>query len=300
MSGVSRGIYLMLSAVLLFSVMDALIKWASETYPVVQIIFFRNLLAFLPLSYFIYRAGGIAVLRTERLSGHLIRGVVGLAAMVCVFLSFALLPLAEAVALQLSGPIFLTALSVPLLGERVGVRRWSAVIVGFIGVLIMTRPGTGVFQPAALLAIGGALFYALAMISIRWLSATERAESIVFYFTCFATVLAAVVLPFEWVMPDALGLLVLCTIGLLGGFAQLAMTQAFRLAPVAVVAPFDYAALVFAVLFGLLFWREVPDIFLLAGSVVVVGSGLYILYRETKLARQRAGKPPIPTPISPA
>jgi len=282
---VVRGIYFMLLAVFLFSCMDALIKWVAATHPIGQIIFFRNIIAFVPVFFVLRQAGGIGVLRTRHFGGHVVRGVVGILSMVCIFTAFALMPLAEAVALSLSGPIFMTALSVPLLREKVGIRRWSAVIVGFIGILVMTRPGLGVFQPAALLAVGGALFYALAMISIRKLSTIDPPTTIVFYFTLFAAIAGAVSLPFQWVTPDAFGLFLLVSIGLLGGIAQLALTQAFRLAPVAIVAPFDYGALVFAVGFGYTFWGDVPDLYILVGAAIVVGSGLYILHRETRLGR---------------
>jgi len=287
----ARGIAFMVLAVLLFSCMDALIKWVSASHPVGQIVFFRNLFAFVPVAFFIRRAGGLAVLRTRRVAGHLVRSAFGLAAMVCFFAAFSLMPLGDAVALGMSGPIFLTALSVPLLGERVGVRRWSAVAVGFLGVVVMTRPGAGVFEPVALFALGGALLYALAMISMRRLAATEPTAAIVFYFTAFATVVSGFSLPLQWVTPATpLDWTLLASVGLIGGLAQMAMTQAFRLAPVALVAPFDYASLVFAILLGYLIWGDVPDAFLLIGAAVVVGSGLYILHRETVLTRRRRAR----------
>jgi drug/metabolite transporter (DMT)-like permease len=282
-----RGILFINLAVLLFSAMDVLIKLATETYAVNQIVFFRSAVAFIPLIFFIHRAGGLEVLRTRRPWAHLWRSGCGVLAMVCFFASFDLLPLGEAVALGQAGPIFLTALSVPLLGEHVGIRRWTAVGVGFIGVLIMTRPGSGLFDPAALLALGGAALYALAMISIRALSATERPATIVFYYTLTATLLGAASLPFEWRTPDLQGLVLLTAIGLLGGVAQMALTQAFRLAAVAVVAPFEYSGLVFAVAAGFLVWGDFPDVYVLTGAGVVVSSGLYILHRETILARTR-------------
>ena len=147
----------MLLCVLLFSCMDAAVKFATESYPIGQIVFFRNLVAFLPIAFYIRASGGIAVLRTDRIWVHVMRTTIGLGAMVTGFLGYSLLPLGDAVALEQSGPIFLTALSVPLLGERVGIRRWSAVLVGFVGVLIMTRPGAGVFDSAALLSLSVAL-----------------------------------------------------------------------------------------------------------------------------------------------
>jgi len=301
-AGVLRGISLMVLSVFLFSSMDAMIKWASRDHPTGQIVFFRNFLAFVPVLIFLWRAGSPMTLRTRQLGGHLIRGVVGVASMFFFFLALGLLPLADAIALGMSGPIFLTALSVPLLRERVGIRRWSAVLAGFVGVLIMVRPGSGVFELKALTAIAGAFFYALAMVSIRRLSRTEPAGAIVFYFTLFAMGAGLLTLPLAailrawidpWVWPDAGGWAVLIGIGLIGGTAQLTLTYAFKLAPVAVIAPFEYGALVFGVGLGFAIWNEVPDRYILLGAAIVIASGLYILYRETKLRRlARNAQPP--------
>jgi drug/metabolite transporter (DMT)-like permease len=297
-----RGIFLMVLSVFLFSSMDAMIKWASHDYPTGQIVFFRNFIAFVPVLLFLWRVDRSLSLRTGRLGGHLIRGVVGVGSMFFFFLALGLLPLADAIALGMSGPIFLTALSVPLLRERVGIRRWTAVLVGFAGVLIMVRPGSGVFQPAALTAIAGAFFYALAMVSIRHLSRSEPAGAIVFYFTLFATAAGLLTLPLallapawidRWAWPDATGWLALIGIGLIGGVAQLTLTYAFKLAPVAVIAPFEYGALVFGVTLGFLIWNEVPDRYIIIGAVIVVASGLYILYRETKLRRLARSAQPL-------
>jgi drug/metabolite transporter (DMT)-like permease len=302
-AGVLRGIFLMVLSVFLFSSMDAVIKWASADYPTGQIVFFRNFLAFVPVFLFLWRTGTPMPLRTRRIGGHLVRGLVGVASMSLFFLALGLLPLADAMALGMSGPIFLTALSVPLLGERVGIRRWSAVIVGFVGVLIMVRPGSAVFHPAALTAIGGAFFYALAMVSIRHLSRTEPATTIVFYFTLFAGIVGLLTWPLAaaapawldpWVMPDLEGWIVLVGIGLIGGTAQLTMTYAFKMAPVAVIAPFEYAAVVIGATYGLAIWSEVPDEYIILGAAIVIASGLYILYREAKLRRTSANlEPPV-------
>jgi drug/metabolite transporter (DMT)-like permease len=268
--------------------MDAIVKWVSVRHPIGQIVFFRNLIAFIPILLMLPAAGGLAVLKTRRPAAHVVRSLLGLGTMVSFFCAYALMPLAEAVAISQAGPIFLTALSVPLLGEKVGIRRWSAVVVGFAGVLIMMRPGIGVFDPVALFAVAGAAFYAVSMIAIRRLSATEPPLTIVFYFTLCATTAGALSLPFQWVTPAPADLALLVAIGLIGGVAQYCMTQAFRLAPVAIIAPYEYGALVFAMLLGYVIWNDVPDAFLLIGAAIVVGSGLYILHRETVLARRRA------------
>jgi len=301
-AGVLRGIVLMVLSVFLFSSMDAVIKWASAAYPTGQIVFFRNVLAFVPVFLFLWHTGTPMPLRTRRIGGHLVRGLVGVVSMSFFFLALSLLPLADAMALGMSGPIFLTALSVPLLGERVGLRRWSAVIVGFVGVLVMVQPGSGVFRPEALLALAGAFFYALAMVSIRHLSRSEPATTIVFYFTLFAATVGLLTWPLAgvapawldpWVRPDLEGWLVLVGIGLLGGAAQLTMTYAFKLAPVATIAPFEYSGLVVGTTYGFVIWHEVPDRYILLGAAVVIASGLYILYREANLRRlARNAAPP--------
>lgn len=295
------GILLINVATIIFTAMDAVIKSVSDIFPTGQLVFFRNLFAFAPILIFMATQGGIT-LRTRHLGGHLMRGLFGVSAMYCYFLSYKLLPLSEAIALGLSGPIFLTILSIPFLGEKVGIRRWSACIVGFLGVLVMTRPGAGVWQSAALIPLLAAVFYALAMISIRKLTGTERSGTIVFYFTVFATLAGLVTAPLggiwpelAWVWPSDWqfwGIVVL--IGLMGGIGQILITIAFRCAPVSVVAPFDYMALVYGFILGFLFFAEVPDAYLIVGGLVVVMSGIYIVHRETVVARQRHKAQPAP------
>jgi drug/metabolite transporter (DMT)-like permease len=287
------GIVLINLAVVVFTGMDAVIKGVSETFPTGELVFFRNLFAFAPIIGFMIWQGGVS-LRTRHLGGHLMRGLFGVSAMYCFFLSYRLLPLSDAVALGLSGPIFLTVLSIPLLGEHVGVRRWSACIVGFVGVLIMTRPGAGVWQPEALVPLLGAIFYAFAMISIRKLTGTEGSGTIVFYFTLFATIAGLATAPLgafdpelAWVWPSPIEWGIVAAIGLMGGSAQILLTIAYRSAPVSVVAPFDYMALVYAFILGFVFFAEIPDAYLIVGGATVVASGIYIVHRETVLARQR-------------
>lgn len=298
------GIILINAAVALFTTMDAVIKGVSEVFPTGQLVFFRNLFAFAPILVFIVITQGGLSLRTRHLRGHILRGLFGVSAMYCYFLSYKLLPLSDAVALGLSGPIFLTLLSIPFLGEKVGIRRWSACIVGFLGVLIMTRPGAGVWQAAALVPLLAAVFYALAMISIRRLTATEQSGAIVFYFTVFATLAGLATAPLgmawpdlAWVWPSDVefwGIVIL--IGLMGGCGQILITIAFRCAPVSVVAPFDYMALVYAFILGFFCFQEVPDAYLVIGGAVVVASGIYIVHRETVVARQRRQAEPAPLP----
>jgi drug/metabolite transporter (DMT)-like permease len=274
----------MLVAVGVFSTMDALIKWLAATYPTIEIVFFRSLFGFLPILFVVLR-NGRAALHTRRPLAQAGRAVVGLVAMVGYFYCYRTMPLADVFGIAFSAPIFVTALSVPLLGERVGIRRWSAVSVGFIGVLIMLRPDTGIFASSAWIALGSTVLYAITQIFIRDLGRTESTISIVFYVTLTSTLASACVLPFQWVSPDGLDLLLLVAIGILGGIGQMLFTRAFRLAPAAVVSPFDYSGLIYVGIIGYIVWGDMPTPLFLLGAAIVIASGLYILHRETRLAR---------------
>ena len=291
-----RGILLANLAVIIFTLMDGLVKIVAEKYPIGQIVFFRNLCAFLPVLWFISRSGGMSLLRTRRPWAHIIRGIVGVSAMASFFLSYKLLPLSEAIAIGLSAPIFITLLSVPFLGEKVGMRRAIAIAIGFIGVLFMTRPDINGFGWGAWVAIFSAILYAFAMIAIRKLGKSESSLTIVFYFTLFAMFTSGLSLPWQWNNPDTKGLILLIVIGMMGGFGQIAITTAIKSAPVSIIAPFDYMALVYGMIIGNIFWDEQPSFHLLLGAALVIGSGLYILWRETRLKRSRSPISPIIDP----
>jgi drug/metabolite transporter (DMT)-like permease len=281
------GIALRIGAMALFAVMSALVKWCGgHGVPVFQMIFFRNAFAFAPLGLYIWRTTGPRVLITRRPLGHLARASVGLIGMSCSFTALQYLPLTAATAFSFAAPLFMTALSAPILKERVGPHRWGAVVVGFLGVLIMIRPDPGKMN---LIGSGFALFGAVAaagaMVTIREIGKTERGATIVFYFTLGGALMGLASLPFGWVTPSPqiLGLLIL--MGLIGGVGQLLMTEALRVAPVGVVAPFDYIQLLWASVIGFGIWGEIPETLTLAGAIVVAGSGGYILWRELRLAR---------------
>lgn len=277
-----RGIALIVAASALFSAMDAMVKWLTADYSIVQIIFFRSAFAFIPLAPWLLREG-FGVLRTTRPMGHLARSLIGLCAIFLFFHAFALLPLAEVTAVAFAAPLLMTALSVPLLGETVGLRRWAAILVGFAGVLIILRPGAdggGMGGTGFLVALGATAMYALAMVALRSLGTTERSVTTVFYFTLTATLAAAALLPWQWTTPSAFDALLFVGTGLLGGTAQLAMTQAVRLAPISLIAPFDYTHLLFAASWGFVLWGDLPGANTLLGAAVVVAAGLYVLHRE--------------------
>jgi len=284
------GIAFRVAAMACMALLSAIVKWTgSRGIPVFEIILFRNLFAFVPLGLYIWRTTGFEVLRTRRPFGHLARSAVGLTGMVCGFSAVQHLPLTEATALQFTSPLFMTALSALLLSEKVGRHRWGAVLVGFVGVLIMARPLPGHMNvPGVTLGVLSALGAAGAMVAIRQISDTERGPTIVFYFTLGGVALGAVGSAFGWVTPDPLtfGLLILG--GLIGGVGQLFLTEALRQAPIGVIAPFDYTQLIWATLLGLVIWGELPHPLTLIGAVVVAASGVYILHRELQRFRRPA------------
>ncbi|PWR23590.1 DMT family transporter [Zavarzinia compransoris] len=282
------GILWMVLAVFIFIGMDALAKWQAERYHVAQLVFFRSTFGlFVVLPFLLHGTGLRAKLKSRRLGLHFVRAAVGTISLFAFFLAYQKLALADVIALSFISPLLMTALSVPLLGETVGWRRWTAIGVGFLGVLVMVQPGGGLFSAYALLPLAGAFTYALVGVTIRVLSRTEEPATIVFFFGLFSSVTACLFLPFVWVTPaDLTDWAGQIGIGLIGGLAQLAMTTAFRRAPVSVVSPFEYTGIVWGVAIGFAFWGELPSLAVWAGCGLVVGSGLYILHREASLARR--------------
>ena len=284
---IPRGIACLVGATTLFSSVNMAAKLLAETYPVGQIAFFRCIGAVVPCLVIVALHGGFWSLRTRHLGLHGMRTFFGFVSLTAAFLSFSLMPLGDAVAIGYAGPLFVTALSVPLLGDRVGKHRWSAVLVGFIGVLLMAHPSGSVPLMGVAVALTNAFFYALSMISVRQLGATETASAMLFYHTGFSTLFGALLLPFGWVTPDLPGLAMLVGIGLIGGVSQWLVIHAFRQAPPSSLSPFAYIGLVLALVWGWLVWGEVPTLWLLSGAAIVVSAGLYILHREITLGRAR-------------
>ncbi len=283
------GICLRIGGAACMAGMAGLAKWCQmRGVPLFEVILFRSLFAFLPLGLYIWRTDGAIALRTNRPLAHVLRASVGLIAMICSFGAVRYLPLSAAMSLAFTAPLFMTALSALVLHEKVGRHRWMAVAVGFVGVLIMCQPQPGHMNLAGgALALTGGLFMAGAAIAIRQM-AYERGGTIVFYFTLAGSVMGLIGSLFQWVDPDPMTWGLLFATGLVGGIGQIFMTQSARLAPLGAVAPFDYTQLVWAAVMGFLLWDEIPRPAMLLGAAVVAGSGLYILYRELRLYRQRA------------
>ncbi len=279
-----RGILWMLLAIFLFVSMDAAAKYLSQSYAVPQVVWaryvFHVLVVVLVLNRHVPR-----LLRSRRLGLQLARSLLLVVTTGCFFLALSLLPLAEASAIMLVAPLFVTALSVPLLGEPVGLRRWCAVVVGFLGALIVVKPGAGVFEWAALLPLAAASLYAFYQIATRVLAASDPPETTLLYTGLVGALAASAVVPWAWQAPDAAGWALMAVVGTLGGASQFALIKAFESAPAAVVSPFGYSNMIWATLYGLVLFGDVPEWTTLAGAGVLIASGLYVWYRE----RVRAG-----------
>jgi len=293
---VVKGILLKLVSALMFAVMQALVRSLGEGVPVGEVVFFRSLLAVVPVVViYALRRELSAAIHTKRPLGHVGRGLVGLAGMFFNFASLVRLALAEATAISFAAPLVTVALAALLLKERVRIYRWSAVCVGFLGVLVMLAPHLELAPPAggqtqtlgALFAFAGACFNAGAVIQTRRLTDTETTSSIVLYFSLVCAAGGLLTLPFGWIMPDPRELATLIAIGLLGGSAHLILTQSYRYAPASVIAPFDYTAIIFAFVLGYVLFGEVPTGLVIVGAAIVVAAGLFVLWRERQLGLKR-------------
>lgn len=279
------GVAFRVAAMVCMAGLGALVKYCAQSgVPVLQVIFFRNAFALIPVAALAMQTGrGWGVLRTTRPLGHLMRSAIGLVGMVCGFTATSMLPLTQATALGFTAPLWMTALSALILKERVDRHRWGAVAVGFIGVVVMVQPGAqGAISVGTIFGLVGAVGAAGAMIAIREIGKTEPGPTIVVYFTLAGTALGLASAPFGWVVPSPFVLVLLVAAGVVGGVGQLFLTGALRLAPVAVIAPFDYTQLLWAGVLGYLIWGEAPHAYTLVGALVVAGSGVYILWRETR------------------
>jgi len=304
----TRGILLKLLSVALFSVMAACVKAARVEAPAGETVFFRALIALVPvLAYAAWRGAVGQAVAMRNLRGHAWRGVIGATAMGLSFAALGLLPFPEVVAIGFTAPLFATILAILLLGEVVRLYRWSAVIVGLIGAVVMIWPRLEVIRAegfgnleavGAVLMLVAAFLMGLAQIHVRWLARTEPTLAIVFWFHVTVSAAALLTLPFGWVWPSAEAWALLIVAGLFGGMAQIAVTESYRAADASTLAPFDYSSMIYGLLIGWLIFAEVPEAPVLVGAAIVIAAGLFILYRERKLgllaerSRARPGMTP--------
>ena len=290
------GIALKVLSALVFTVMAACVKLLSVRLAVGELVFFRSLFALLPLVAWLRWCGEWpSATRTRRLGGHVRRGFVGASAMFLGFGALSLLSLPDATALGYTAPLITVALAAFVLGERVRVYRWSAVGVGFLGVLVMLWPqlaeaGGAAGSRSALgvgLALLGAVCVALATVEVRRLTETETTGAIVFYFSIMASVLGLSTLVLGWTWPTPFEAAMLVVTGILGGVGQILLTNSYQYADTSLIAPSDYTTLIWSLLLGWFVFGELPGSAILAGGAIVVASGLFVIWREHKLGLER-------------
>lgn len=291
-----KGILFLCAGAMIFTVQDVIIKWISGEYAVTQILATRSLVAFAPLFILLHLDGGLRGVSGRRLGRLLLRAALLFASYTTYYLAIAAIPLAEAVSLFYTAPLFIVALSGPMLRERVGPTRWLAVVAGFIGAIVMCRPGADVIDPAALLSLFAAALYALAQVMARDLGTTYRA-SVMALAQNSVNLAAALAIGFiagdgayagaahpslafllrAWAVPTTADLLLMAATGLIAAVAIWFLTQAYRIAEANVIAPFEYSSIIWVVLLAYFIWGEVPEPLTVVGGLLIVAAGIYVL-----------------------
>ena len=279
------GFLYMFISVCAFSLMDLIVKW-SEIYPLGQVLFFRGFFGILPLIFLIPRERFYNFYYTKRPGLHFLRCVSGLIALISIFIALRSLPLATVVSISFAAPIFTTILSIIFLSERIGFYRWLAVIVGFVGILIITEPGLNSLNIYYIYPIIFCLGLSYVAIAIRQLSKTEPVWLISLNFSLLISIAGISTIPFGWIMPSFKDLLLLSSVGILGGVANLWLSQSYKFSEVSLVTPLKYLGLIFGIFFGYIIWDEVPSLKTLLGALLVIFSSIIIFRREILLKKQ--------------
>jgi drug/metabolite transporter (DMT)-like permease len=281
-TNIPLAIFYMVASGAVFSGSNAASKWLIATYPIGEVLFARTLVGLLTLGAFILPVTGLAVYRTSRLRAHAMRACSQVGSQTMLLIAFSMMPLAGAIAIMFSSPIFSTLASSYFLHEKVGPVRWAVLFVGFLGVLVIANPGADTFQIGALFAFGNAVLFGTVVASVRGMAATESANTLVM---CQLTILSAVyafALLFGFVMPTGFDAMLMIASGIGNGGAQYLWTRAIHLAPTSAVVPFQYIQLVWAMLLGFAIWGDLPTLGLLIGSAIVIVSGMYLFWHETR------------------
>jgi len=292
-----KAVLLKLLAAFLFALMSVLVRWLGQRAPIGQVVFYRSAFAILPVVIiYAWRRELMAALRIGRPWRHLGRGLTAVGAMFSNFSALARLPVVDATAISYVSPLITVALAAIFLKERVRIYRWSAVIVGFVGVLVMLAPhlgvsgttATSVAVAGATFGLIGAFFSACSTVQTRSLARSETTSSIVFYFSLICAIAGLVTLPFGWIAPTWQELAAFVAIGIFGGLAHIFLTESYRLAEASLVAPFDYTSMLWALVLGYLVFHELPHALVFVGAAIIAGAGLFVIWRERQLGLQRA------------
>ena len=283
------GIALKLASLVLFAGMTLCVKLLGPETPSGQIIFARGLISVVVLALIAWRTDQLHLLKTSHWRGHALRSLSGTVSMFCLFTAVTMIPLADVTAITFTSPMFITVLAMVFLGERIHRYRWTALIMGFVGMLIMIGPHLSFHSAGSmgsLVALGAAVFAAIAMTSLRAMSGGEHAITITFYFSLTFMVVSALTALEGWPMPTPSQLILIALAGLFGVFGQLLMTYSYRYAEASTIAPLEYASMILSILLGYLFFREIPNLSVWIGAPLVIGAGLIVLWREHFLKKQ--------------
>ncbi len=280
------GFFYMFISVCAFSLMDVIVKW-SDDYPVGQVLFFRGFCGIIPILFLIPKDRYLDFYKTTRPFLHFKRCLAGLIALVSIFIALRNLPLATVVSISFAAPIFITIFSIFLLNEKVGLYRWLAVLVGFVGIIFITEPGFSSLNLYYIYPIIFCLGLSYVAIAIRKLSSTEPAWLISFFFSFSIMLLSFLSFYQGWILPSLLDLFLLSMVGILGGLANLWLSQSYKYSEVSLVSPLKYLGLVFAIIFGYFIWNEIPTFKTLLGALLVIFSSIIIFRREMYLKKKQ-------------
>ncbi len=292
------GIGLKIGSTFFFTLMMVCVKLVAAEVPLGEIVFARAFFALLPIvAMLAWQGEMVTALRTSRPWMHFSRGIVGVGSMGLGFVALGMIPLPEAMTIGYAAPLLIVVLAALVLGESVRLFRWSAVAIGFVGIIVIFWPKLTLLRSGSLtdvallgstIALTAAFLSALAAIFVRRMTQSETVGSIVFYFAVTATVLSLVTVPFGWIVPDAPTAALLVLTGLLGGVGQILMTNAYRYADAATIAPFEYVSMLWGLAFGWLIFSEAPGTSVVFGGAIVIGAGIFIIFREHQLGLERA------------
>jgi len=288
---IPQAILYMISAGVIFSFSSAASKWLVATYPVGEVLFSRVFVSLVLFSAFALPTAGWAVLITRRPGAHVLRSMSQFTSQTLLLIAFSMMPLASATAINFSAPLFATLASLVFLKEPVGAARWVALVVGFLGVLIVTSPGSETFEIGALFALGNALLFGTVTAGVRGMTTTESAKTLTMYQLILLSIFYGMTLPFAFVAPNWSDMPLIVANGATNMLGQYWWTRAIHLAPTSAVVPFQYLSLIWAMGFGFALWGDVPTIGLIIGSVIVVGSGLFLLWHESRPKLPKLGPP---------
>lgn len=276
------GVLCLALAMFVFVSVNAFVKTMEKSYPIIEIVFFRNFFAILPCLLALFFQKNLRLLKVSNWSVHFLRALCGVISLCCLFESILRLPLAEATVFMFTASIFVTALAFPLLGEKVGLSKLSAVIIGFLGVLIVSAPSHSLFNWGAIFGLISAFIEAVLMVHNRKLSTVNHPLAITLYYLVFASVLSCCLLPFFWQTPTPYDVLILVVLGLGGGVGQYLVAVAYACAPAGLLSPILYTAMIWSLSYGVFLFQEVPSVTLIIGGGLILLANLFVVFQENK------------------